>query len=120
MAETDPALALPPEAVVFLFHQGYAFMYLLGSGGFDNPSMQWMETEREPQQAAATFAEMVDAEFGLMESNNRSFRETGGYLPDTSPRRRFHAVTPGPRQRRTAVGSDSSGQSVVGVLNGLA
>ena len=33
LAETDPALTLPPEAVVFLSHQGYTFLYLLAVGG---------------------------------------------------------------------------------------
>jgi hypothetical protein len=79
LGETDPLLILPPEAVVFLFHQGYAFVYLLAAGGFDSPPMQWTETEREPRQVAATFANMVDAELALMESNNRACRESGGY-----------------------------------------
>jgi hypothetical protein len=85
LAETDSGLTLPPEAVVFLFHQGYTFVYLLGSGGFDSPPMQWTDTEREPRQVAATFAGMVDAELQLMESNNRSFREKGGYYLTLHP-----------------------------------
>src|SRR4051812_30554859 len=40
LAETDPALTLPPEAVVLLFHQVYTFVYLLAIGGFDSPTMQ--------------------------------------------------------------------------------
>jgi hypothetical protein len=79
MAETDPTLTLPPEAVVFLFHQGYTFVYLITVGGFDGPVMQWTEKEREPRQVAPTFADIVDAELRLKESNNRAFREQGGY-----------------------------------------
>ena len=85
LAETDPALALPPDAVVFLFHQGYTFVYLLAVSGFDGPPMQWTETEREPRQVAPTFADMVDAELRLMEGNNRSFREKGGYYLTLHP-----------------------------------
>jgi hypothetical protein len=85
LAETDPALTLPPEAVVFLFHQGYTFAYLLAVGGFDGPPMQWTETEREPRQVAPTFADMVDAELRLMESNNRASRERGGYYKTLNP-----------------------------------
>jgi hypothetical protein len=85
LADTDPALTLPHEAVVFLFHQGYTFVYLLAVGGFDGPPMQWTETEREPRQMAPTFAEMVDAELQLMESNNRAFRERGGYYKTLHP-----------------------------------
>lgn len=79
LVETDPALSLPHKAVVFLSHQGYTFVYLLAVGGFDGPPMQWTETKREPQQVAATFADMVDAELRLVESNNLAFREQGGY-----------------------------------------
>jgi hypothetical protein len=85
LAQTDPALILPHEAVVFLLHQGYTFVYLLGSGGFDAPTMQWTETERQPRQVAATFAGMVEAELELMESNNRSVREKGGYYMTLHP-----------------------------------
>ena len=85
LAETDPALTLPPEAVVFLFHQGYTFQYVLAVGGFDGPPMYWMETEREPHQVAPTFAEMVDAELQLMENNNRTSREQGGYYKTLHP-----------------------------------
>lgn len=86
LAETDPALALPREAVVFLFHQGYTFVYLLAVGGFDGPPMQWTETEHQPRQVAPTFADMVDAELQLMELNNRGFRENGGYYKTLHPK----------------------------------
>ena len=79
LSETDPALSLPAEAVVFLMHQGYTFAYIFGVGGFDGSLMQWTENRREPQEVSSTFAEMVDAELRLMESNNREFREQGGY-----------------------------------------
>ncbi len=69
LAATDPALSLPPKAVVFLSHQGYTFLFLLAVGQFDGPVMQWIEMEREPRQVAPTFAEMVDAELCVMESN---------------------------------------------------
>ncbi len=85
LAETDPALTLPVEAVVFLSHQGYTFLYLLAAGGFDGPPMQWTEAEREPRQVAAGFAEMVDTELRLMEGNNRRSREQGGYYLTLHP-----------------------------------
>lgn len=72
---SEPERTLPPEAVVFLSHQGYTFVYLLAAGGFDSPTMQWNEGERVPVQVAAGFADMVDAELRLMESNNARFRE---------------------------------------------
>jgi hypothetical protein len=79
LSDTDPALSLPPNAVVFLLHQGYTFVYLQATGGFDGPPFCWTETEREPRQVAPTFAEMIDAELELMESNDRGFRDNGGY-----------------------------------------
>jgi hypothetical protein len=85
LAETDPTLNLPPDAVVFLFHQGCTFVYLLAVAWFDGPPKQWTETERKPRQVAATFADMVDAELKLMESNNRNSRERGGYYKTLDP-----------------------------------
>jgi hypothetical protein len=79
LRKTDPSLSLPSEAVVFLSHPGYTFVYVLAVGGFDGPPMQWTEGEREPSPVAATFAEMVDAELRLMEENDRKARERGGY-----------------------------------------
>jgi hypothetical protein len=79
LRETDPSLSLPPEAIVFMCHQGYVFVYVLAVGGFDGPPMQWTEGEREPSPVAATFAEMVDAELRLKEENHRKAREQGGY-----------------------------------------
>jgi hypothetical protein len=115
LAETDPALTLPPEAVVFLSHQGYTFVYLLAVGGFDGPPMQWTETERQPRQVAATFADMVDAELQLMESNNRGFREKGGYYltlhPGGGATQSHPALASGerPLDLRRASGGGSSG-----------
>lgn len=101
LAETDSALSLPPEAVVFLLHQGYLFVYLHAAGGFDCAPMQWTAIEREPQQVAATFAEMVDAELRLMESNNRALRKSGGHYltvcSDGSTKRVFPARASGER-----------------------
>jgi SMI1 / KNR4 family (SUKH-1) len=79
LRETDPSFFLPPEAVVFMSHQGYIFVYVLAIGGFDGPPMQWTEGEREPSPVAPTFAEMVDAELRLKEENHRHARERGGY-----------------------------------------
>lgn len=79
LTDIDPALTLPPEAVVFLSHQGYTFVYVLAAGGFDGPPMQWTETEREPKQVAAGFADMVDTELKLMERENANIRQQGGY-----------------------------------------
>jgi len=85
LTETDPALALPPEAVVFLFHQGYAFAYVLADGGFDGPVMHWTETELAPLQVAPTFADFVDAELRGMEENNLVSHNNGGYYLTLHP-----------------------------------
>jgi hypothetical protein len=80
LAETDPSLALPPDAVVFMFHQGYTFMYLVARGGFDSPPFQWIGTHLEPDQVAAGFAELVDDELGRMEVVRAQMLRRGGYL----------------------------------------
>lgn len=74
-------------------------MYLSAAGGFDGPPMQWTETEQEPRSVAAGFAEMVDAELRLMESNNAAFREQGGYYltlhPEGGSSRSYPALASG-------------------------
>jgi hypothetical protein len=79
MAETDRCLTLPPDAVVFLFHQGYAFSYLRAAGGFDSPVYYYAETDRASRQLAPTFADSVDAELRLAEHNHAKSHEMGGY-----------------------------------------
>lgn len=85
LAETDPSLTLPPEAVVFLFHQGYIFGYLLARGGFDSPTFEWTGTHREPNQVAAGFAELVDNELGQMELAHAQMLQRGGYYMTLHP-----------------------------------
>lgn len=84
LAETDSNLRLPANAAVFLIHQGYLIVYVLAAGGFDAPPMQWIEQQQEPSLAATGFAQLVEAELELMESNNREFREQGGYYKTLS------------------------------------
>jgi hypothetical protein len=79
MAETDPQLSLPGDAVVFLFQQGYTFVYLRGQGGFDGPVWQYLETEQQPQEITPGFADLVDAELRSMEHNRATTRTQGGY-----------------------------------------
>lgn len=79
MGETDAQLVLPTASVVFLMHQGYTFLFILGVGGFDGPVFQWVEGDVAPRQIASTFAELVDAELQLMEVGAARARETGGY-----------------------------------------
>lgn len=77
--DTDPSLALPANAVVYLVHQGYTFLFLVAAGGFDGPQMQWTEGERQPTEVAPTFAALVDAELRSQEMTHREWHERGGY-----------------------------------------
>jgi hypothetical protein len=99
MAETDPTLSLPPDAIVFLFHQGYTFVYLSATGGFDGPPMQWTEGTRETKQIASTFADMVDAELRGMEDLEHAQRASGGYYLTLRPDGRSTAVHPARNSR---------------------
>lgn len=85
MAEADPTSTLPEDAVVFLFHQGYAFLYLRAAGGIDGPVLQYTESGSEPREAAPSFADLVDAELRLMERNQATARERGGYYMTLYP-----------------------------------
>lgn len=79
MAEADPSSSLPSDAAVFLWHQGYTFSYLQAGGGFDGPVVQWMVSTNSLEQISPTFAAVVDSELDLMEHNNRTQIESGGY-----------------------------------------
>lgn len=70
------------HSVVFLFHQGYSFLYFEGgkASQFDSPVYQYIEGESEPKRIAAGFAELLDAEVSRMEENNRAERAAGGYF----------------------------------------
>lgn len=73
---------LDENSVVFMFHQGYSFLYFQASYNilFDAPIYQYTEGEAGPKQVAAGFTELLDAEVSLMEENNRAAHESGGYL----------------------------------------
>jgi len=92
MAQTERWLVLPREAVVFMTHQGYTFLYILGTGGFDGPVIQWVEGHREPRQVSDTFAKMVDSELRLMERNDESWRSQGGYYVTLGPDARIRTT----------------------------
>jgi len=79
LKETDLDLALPANAVVYLLHQGYTFLYFVAAGGVDGPQMQWTEGERQPNECAPTFAALVDAELRSQETTHREWHERGGY-----------------------------------------
>lgn len=84
MSETDPAIQLPCDAIVFLFQQGYTFLFI----GADDPQgrpMQYVEGSAAPQPVAASFQELVERELDGYESNNRKGREVGGYYLTLHP-----------------------------------
>jgi hypothetical protein len=102
----DSSQTLAREAVVFMFHQGYIFGYLLGTGGFDGPVMEWIEDKPAPVQVAATFAELIDAQLNLMESNHKTSHERGGYYltlsPDGGGKMEYPALNSGDRPLKNA------------------
>lgn len=71
--------SLPKDAVVFLFRQGTTCLYLLARGGFDGPVHRYTDGDACVSIASGSFAGLLEAELGLMESNHRAFHERGGY-----------------------------------------
>lgn len=70
---------LPENAIVFLFHQGYSFAFIVADGGLDCPVFQYVEGDEHWSQATAEFAEFVDLEIRLAEQNHHNFHDQGGY-----------------------------------------
>jgi len=80
MRESQAESGLPLNAVVFLFHQGYSFCYLLLAGGCDGPVMTYSEGETLPKQAAASFEDFLQSELALMETVNKESLGQGGHF----------------------------------------
>jgi hypothetical protein len=76
---------LDDRSAVFLFHQGYSFLYFKADGGYDAPVFQFVEGEAAPRQIAPSFAEFLDAQARELEELNRTERESGGYLLTVYP-----------------------------------
>jgi hypothetical protein len=116
LAETDPTLALPPEAVVFLFHQGYTFVYLLAVGGFDGPPRQWTETEREPRRIRLDVRGHGGRRAAANGKQQSRFPRERRLLPHAPSGWWGHAVAPGASKRRASAGSGARGQAMVEIL----
>jgi hypothetical protein len=72
--------ALPSNAFVFLFHQGYSFYYVLCSAGEDPEVYAYTEGERESKLIAGSFSALLMAELVGLEENHRASKESGGYF----------------------------------------
>ena len=70
---------LPSNAVVFVVHQGYTFLYFLADPEFDTPIYQYIEGNPEAKQIWPGFANLLDADLNQAERVTRQIREQGGY-----------------------------------------
>ena len=73
------APSLPAQTVVFLLHQGYSFYFFEVDGSSDPPIFLYVEGTTKPQQFAASFAELLEAELRQMEDLTIRQREGGGH-----------------------------------------
>lgn len=79
MASTGSTLGLPSEAVVFLFHQGYAFNFFIGGSRPDTPVSVWCEGDIEPAEVCPSFEQFLEDHLRVMEEGHQQLIETGGY-----------------------------------------
>lgn len=79
MAKTDPTLTLPHDAVVFYWHERYAFIYLRAIGGIDGQLTQWTDLEADPWSTIASFVDFVEVRLQGLEEFHAGFRQAGGY-----------------------------------------
>jgi hypothetical protein len=84
LAESGLNEPLPKNAIVFLFHQGYTFLYFLADGAFDAPVYQYVEGDERAAEIGAGFARVIDSEIGLAEENSRNIQASGGYYVSVS------------------------------------
>ena len=69
LAESGSKSELPPSAVVFVFHQGYSFLYLEAQQT-NSPVFEFVEGHPEPKQICNSLAEFFEEELRLMESRS--------------------------------------------------
>ncbi len=79
LRESGISELLPDQATVFLFHQGYSFLYFVAEGGFDAPVFQYTEGDKSSRECSRGFAQLMDAELKLAEENDRDARASGGF-----------------------------------------
>jgi hypothetical protein len=79
MRESNPALTLPDDAIVFLSHQGYEFCYLLARDEGESPVFQYVEGDGDVARISESFAAFLEAELRLMEQVYAEWIEDGGY-----------------------------------------
>lgn len=78
--ETDSNLTLPDDAIVFLFHQGYAFHFVHAREP-DNPSVwTYVEGNTEFTTTGIDFLGLLEQEVELMEANWQGQHDLGGYF----------------------------------------
>jgi hypothetical protein len=104
MAESGADVSLPANAVVFLFHQGYSFAFLIADGMFDSAVHQYAEGDHQASVVAPGFAPFLDAELNLAEQVHRQAHEQGGYyltVAGKSVTRTYPALNSGDRPLET-------------------
>jgi hypothetical protein len=94
---SPPDPVLPRAAVVFRFHQRRWFSYVLATGGFDSPTVQWDALLHEATHVATGFAAAVDAHLRDVERRTRERHERGGEIRTVrSARAQSTAAAPAP------------------------
>src|SRR5262245_6485897 len=79
MSQAGVDAAVLDRAVVFLWHQGYEFVYFVADGGEDAPVWLYVEGESEPMVAADSFASLMDGELRAAEAGHAAWRRRGGF-----------------------------------------
>jgi SMI1 / KNR4 family (SUKH-1) len=79
MSEAGLKESLPPNAVVFLFHQGYSFAYLVAEQTFDTPIYYFAEGDQKLAQIASSFAGFLQANVRRSEQTYKQIYGQGGY-----------------------------------------
>lgn len=80
LRENPTPPALPDDAAIILFHQGYTFDFVRATGGLDSPVFGYVEQETEFRTLAPSFQSYLEAELSAMETNRRELIEGGGYF----------------------------------------
>ncbi|MBZ0296724.1 MAG: SMI1/KNR4 family protein, partial [Anaerolineae bacterium] len=70
---------LTNRSVVFLLHQGFAFLYFDADAADDAPVWKYVEGDEHPQAIAPSFRQFIEDTLLVFEDENETERAQGGY-----------------------------------------
>jgi hypothetical protein len=83
---------LTSDSVVFLFHQGFSFLYFNSMPILDAPVFKYYENDKSAVKVASSFQQLVEDNIEAFEQENKAEREEGGYYITIISEDEYHII----------------------------